>query len=75
MIYAAPYLNVNFDYIINPLFNLMSDDIDNAEALIRWQHSIKDLISPIKFIPIAEETGLIVDIGGGVSREASRQST
>ncbi|MGJ8691318.1 MAG: EAL domain-containing protein [Thalassotalea sp.] len=45
-----------------PIIELSTNKIEKAEALIRWQHPTKGLISPYDFIPIAEETGLIIDI-------------
>ncbi|MDD5478885.1 GGDEF domain-containing phosphodiesterase [Rhodoferax sp.] len=56
-----------------PKVSLHTGEIVGAEALIRWRHPVNGMVSPAKFIPVAEETGLILDIGSWVLDEACRQ--
>lgn len=56
-----------------PIIELSTNSIHKAEALIRWEHPQRGLVSPADFIPLAEETGLINDIGDWVFREAARE--
>ncbi|MDD5385106.1 MAG: EAL domain-containing protein [Gallionella sp.] len=62
-----------FRIYYQPIVNLATGRIIKAEALIRWQHPGRGMISPAEFIPLAEETGLIVEIGDWIFREAAHQ--
>jgi EAL domain-containing protein (putative c-di-GMP-specific phosphodiesterase class I) len=62
--------NEEFELHYQPLYDLTQHRICGFEALIRWNHPVRGRVSPMEFIPLAEEVGLVVDIGRWVLRRA-----
>jgi diguanylate cyclase (GGDEF)-like protein/PAS domain S-box-containing protein len=71
----AALANDGFDIYYQPLINLKTKRVGTCEALLRWPHPERGMISPAEFIPVAEEMGLIVDIGAWVLRRACAECT
>jgi diguanylate cyclase (GGDEF)-like protein/PAS domain S-box-containing protein len=63
-----------FELHYQPLVNLKSNDVNAFEALLRWDHATRGMVSPAEFIPIAEETGLIVPLGEWVLKTACEEA-
>ncbi|GAA3078304.1 hypothetical protein GCM10010520_26790 [Rhizobium viscosum] len=66
----AAVQNEEFELHYQPLYDLAQHRICGFEALIRWNHPVRGRVSPMEFIPLAEEVGLVVDIGRWVLRQA-----
>lgn len=61
-----------FSVYFQPIVELATGRIHKAEALLRWNHTERGMVSPVEFIPLAEETGLIHEIGDWVFKESAR---
>src|SRR5665811_763366 len=57
-----------------PLINLKDNKISTFEALLRWHHPERGLVSPVEFIPVAEDMGLIISLGEWVLRTACAEA-
>jgi len=63
-----------FRLVYQPSYNIECDRFDRAESLVRWHHPVRGIVPPDDFIPLAEQTGLIVPLGGLILRQAVRQA-
>jgi diguanylate cyclase (GGDEF)-like protein/PAS domain S-box-containing protein len=63
-----------FHLVYQPIIELASGNVHKAEALMRWTHPVRGAVSPAEFIPIAETSGLIIEMGDWVFQEAVRQT-
>jgi predicted signal transduction protein with EAL and GGDEF domain len=63
-----------FELHYQPIVDLRSNQITGCEALLRWRHPVRGMVSPADFIPVAEETGLIEEIGQWVLRTACAEA-
>ena len=62
--------NEEFELFFQPLVNLKSGKITTCEALLRWNHPVRGTVSPVDIIPVAEDMGLIIDLGRWILRKA-----
>ncbi|WP_300260907.1 EAL domain-containing protein [Bradyrhizobium sp.] len=63
-----------FEIHYQPLVNLRTNEVSGCEALLRWRHPERGMVSPAEFIPVAEDTGLITELGDWVLRTACAEA-
>jgi diguanylate cyclase (GGDEF)-like protein len=68
-------LGEEFELFYQPLINLKSGKITTCEALLRWNHPVRGTVSPVDIIPVAEDMGLIIDLGRWILRKACTECT
>jgi predicted signal transduction protein with EAL and GGDEF domain len=67
-------LRKEFEVFYQPLIDIPTQKVNACEALLRWRHPVRGMVPPDNFIPLAEEIGLIVDIGEWVLAEACKEA-
>jgi diguanylate cyclase (GGDEF)-like protein/PAS domain S-box-containing protein len=67
-------VNGSFEIHYQPLVDLRTNEVSGCEALLRWRHPDRGMVSPAEFIPIAEDTGLINELGDWVLRTACNEA-
>ena len=67
-------VNHEFELYYQPIIDLKTGQITSCEALVRWHHPERGMLAPLEFIPLAEETGIIVSLGEWVLRQACAEA-